>query len=90
MSTNDVKAFYKKVAEDKKLKEKLVMLCGSINSKEEEEVIKIAAEAGFKFTSSDLTKVGKEGKVFFPGEDIEIKKRGKVSRYGLFGRDCHP
>ena len=54
MSAENVKAFFGKVEGDKDLQEKLAAAKGQEEEAALAEVVKIAADAGFEFTSAEL------------------------------------
>lgn len=61
MSVKNVKAFFKEVEEDKALQGKLKVVAENRNTEEAlADLVKIAAEAGFEFTSIDYTECRKQ------------------------------
>lgn len=61
MQTKNVKEFFKKVEGDKALQKKLKMMSGNSNTQEAvADLVKIAAEAGFKFTNAEYLDARKQ------------------------------
>jgi predicted ribosomally synthesized peptide with nif11-like leader len=76
MSRKNLFAFFEKIEEDKDLQERLRIISQDTEAENLARVVKVAAEAGFKFTAKELAKVRANQVFFFPGTSQEPAEAG--------------
>lgn len=77
MSVKNVKEFFEEVEEDKALQGKLKMVAANDNNEEAvADLVRIAAVAGFEFTSIDYTKARKQAAEELSEADLKAVTAG--------------
>ncbi len=77
MSVKNVKAFFEELEGDKALQGKLKVVAENRNIQEAVvDLVKIAAEAGFKFTSTDYTEARKQAAEELPEAELKAVTAG--------------